>query len=143
MELFSPWHLLVLAIVVAVLFFGCKQLPDMARSLGRSLRIFKTEIKGMTEDDKVRDAAAAHAGARCERHDTRRRPQHRSVTDAPSRRRRSTRSTRSPTPAANDGKPRRPDWLTAWTAAGDGRQSLRSTVTTRPRMVASSPSIGW
>lgn len=57
MELFTPGHLLVLAIVVAVLFFGWKQLPDMARSLGRSLRIFKTEIKGMTEDDKAREAA--------------------------------------------------------------------------------------
>jgi sec-independent protein translocase protein TatA len=65
MELFTPGHLLVLAIVVAVLFFGWKQLPDMARSLGRSLRIFKTEIKGMSEDDKKRaDAheAAATAG---------------------------------------------------------------------------------
>jgi sec-independent protein translocase protein TatA len=59
MELFTPGHLLVLAIVAAVLFFGWKQLPDMARSLGRSLRIFKTEIKGMTEDDKARDAAKA------------------------------------------------------------------------------------
>jgi sec-independent protein translocase protein TatA len=59
MELFTPGHLLVLAIVVAVLFFGWKQLPDMARSLGRSLRIFKTEIKGMSEDDKAREAAKA------------------------------------------------------------------------------------
>jgi sec-independent protein translocase protein TatA len=57
MELFTPGHLLVLAIVIAVLFFGWKQLPDMARSAGRSLRIFKTEIKGMTEDDKSRDEA--------------------------------------------------------------------------------------
>ncbi len=67
MELFTPGHLLVLAIVVAVLFFGWKQLPDMARSLGRSLRIFKTEIKGMSEDDKkraeARDASAAAPAA--------------------------------------------------------------------------------
>ena len=54
MEIFSPGHLLVLAVVVLVLFFGWKQLPDMARSLGRSLRIFKTEIKGMTEDGHKR-----------------------------------------------------------------------------------------
>lgn len=54
---FSPWHLLVIALVALVLFFGWKQLPEMARSLGRSLRVFKTEIKGMTEDDKARDAA--------------------------------------------------------------------------------------
>jgi sec-independent protein translocase protein TatA len=63
MELFTPGHLLVLAIVVAVLFFGWKQLPDMARSLGRSLRIFKTEIKGMSEDDKKRAEAASNDGA--------------------------------------------------------------------------------
>ena len=57
----SPWHWLVVAIVAFVLFFGWKQLPDMARSLGRSLRIFKTEIKGMTEDDKKRAAASEGA----------------------------------------------------------------------------------
>jgi sec-independent protein translocase protein TatA len=57
MELFSPGHLIPLLIIALVLFFGWKQLPDMARSLGRSLRIFKTEIKGMGEDDAVRDAA--------------------------------------------------------------------------------------
>jgi sec-independent protein translocase protein TatA len=61
MELFTPGHLLVLAIVVAILFFGWKQLPDMARSVGRSLRIFKTEIKGMSEDDRVRASAGDEA----------------------------------------------------------------------------------
>src|SRR6478735_1710469 len=61
MELFTPGHLLVLAIVVAVLFFGWKQLPEMSRSLGRSLRIFKTEIKGMSEDDKARKNAQPQA----------------------------------------------------------------------------------
>ncbi|MDT4973869.1 MAG: sec-independent protein translocase protein TatA [Pseudonocardiales bacterium] len=59
MELFSPGHLIPLLIIALVLFFGWKQLPDMARSLGRSLRIFKTEIKGMGEDDKAREAAKA------------------------------------------------------------------------------------
>ncbi|WP_375500259.1 Sec-independent protein translocase subunit TatA [uncultured Jatrophihabitans sp.] len=57
MELFSPGHLVVLAIVIAFLFFGWKQLPDMSRSLGRSLRVFKTEIKGMSQDDKERAEA--------------------------------------------------------------------------------------
>lgn len=56
MELFSPGHLVPLLIVVAILFFGWKQLPDMARSVGKSLRIFKTEMKGMTEDDAARAA---------------------------------------------------------------------------------------
>lgn len=48
---FSPWHLLILA-AVFVLLFGAKKLPDAARSMGRSLRIFKTEIKGLHEDDQ-------------------------------------------------------------------------------------------
>jgi len=46
----SPWHLLILA-GVFVLLFGAKRLPDGARSLGRSLRIFKTEVKGLNDED--------------------------------------------------------------------------------------------
>ena len=56
MEIFSPGHLIPLLIIAAVLFFGWKQLPDMARSVGKSLRIFKTEMKGMNEDDAAREA---------------------------------------------------------------------------------------
>jgi sec-independent protein translocase protein TatA len=48
----SPWHLLILA-GVFVLLFGAKRLPDGARSLGRSLRIFKTEVKGLNDDDEA------------------------------------------------------------------------------------------
>lgn len=54
----APWHWVVLAIIVIALF-GYKKLPDASRALGRSLRIFKTEIKGMGEDDKTREAAKA------------------------------------------------------------------------------------
>ena len=54
----APSHWLVVAVVALVLFFGWKQLPDMARSVGRSLRIFKTEMKGMTQDEKERAEAA-------------------------------------------------------------------------------------
>src|SRR5581483_4532255 len=54
----APWHWVVLALVALILFFGWKQLPDMARSVGRSLRIFKTEMKGMTDDEKARKARA-------------------------------------------------------------------------------------
>jgi sec-independent protein translocase protein TatA len=53
-----PSHWLVLAVVVLVLF-GYKKLPEMSRSVGRSLRIFKTEMKGMNEDDSARDGATA------------------------------------------------------------------------------------
>src|SRR3954467_4792528 len=54
---FSPWHLLILA-GVFVLLFGAKRLPDGARSLGRSLRIFKTEVKGLGDDDKSQPESA-------------------------------------------------------------------------------------
>ncbi|HEY3090334.1 MAG TPA: twin-arginine translocase TatA/TatE family subunit [Jatrophihabitantaceae bacterium] len=61
MEIFSPGHLIPLLIIAAVLFFGWKQLPDMARSVGKSLRIFKTEMKGMGDDDAAREAHKAEA----------------------------------------------------------------------------------
>ena len=48
---FSPWHLLIVA-AVFVLLFGAKRLPDAARSLGKSARILKTELKDLHEDDK-------------------------------------------------------------------------------------------
>jgi sec-independent protein translocase protein TatA len=47
----SPVHLLILVLVI-VLIFGSRRLPDAARGLGRSLRIFKAEVKEMREDGK-------------------------------------------------------------------------------------------
>jgi sec-independent protein translocase protein TatA len=55
-----PSHWLVLAVVVVVLF-GYKKLPDASRAVGRSLRIFKTELKGMNEDDAARETTATTA----------------------------------------------------------------------------------
>ena len=46
----KPWHIIVF-VVVLVLLFGAKRLPDAARSLGRSLRIIKAETKGLVDDD--------------------------------------------------------------------------------------------
>ncbi|GIF26188.1 sec-independent protein translocase protein TatA [Actinoplanes tereljensis] len=46
----KPWHILIF-VVVLVLLFGAKRLPDAARSLGRSLRIIKAETKGLIDDD--------------------------------------------------------------------------------------------
>jgi len=42
------WEILVLVALV-VLLFGAKRLPDAARGLGRSLRIFKSETKGLVD----------------------------------------------------------------------------------------------
>ncbi|HEX7268968.1 MAG TPA: Sec-independent protein translocase subunit TatA [Streptosporangiaceae bacterium] len=50
----SPWHLLILAAVVLVLF-GAKKLPDSARALGRSMRIFKAETAGLRDGEKADD----------------------------------------------------------------------------------------
>jgi sec-independent protein translocase protein TatA len=46
----GPREIVILLIVVLVLF-GAKRLPDSARSLGRSMRIFKSEMKEMKADD--------------------------------------------------------------------------------------------
>ena len=46
----EPSHILLLLIVLVILF-GAKRLPDSARSLGRSMRIFKSEMKELNADD--------------------------------------------------------------------------------------------
>jgi TatA/E family protein of Tat protein translocase len=48
----GPREIVILLIVVLVLF-GAKRLPDSARSLGRSMRIFKSEMKEMKADDSA------------------------------------------------------------------------------------------
>ncbi|MFF4210114.1 Sec-independent protein translocase subunit TatA [Streptomyces sp. NPDC001796] len=54
----EPWHLLIVAIVVIVLF-GSKKLPDTARALGKSMRILKSEAKAMKDDNASAPAASA------------------------------------------------------------------------------------
>ncbi|OLE24240.1 MAG: Sec-independent protein translocase TatA [Catenulispora sp. 13_1_20CM_3_70_7] len=49
----QPWHLIVL-LVILFLLFGAKRMPDMARSVGQSLRIFKSEMRqGQKETEEV------------------------------------------------------------------------------------------
>jgi sec-independent protein translocase protein TatA len=52
----QPWHWLIV-IAVFVLLFGAKKLPDAARSLGKSMRIFKSELKEMQSDGSEQSAA--------------------------------------------------------------------------------------
>lgn len=53
----QPWHLIILVLVV-VLLFGAKRLPDAARSIGKSMKIFKAETKDMRGDgDKAGETA--------------------------------------------------------------------------------------
>lgn len=53
-------EIIVLALVVIVLF-GWKRLPDMARSLGRSARVFKSEVNEMKQDGKPQASAASQS----------------------------------------------------------------------------------
>lgn len=43
---------LLLILLVLVLLFGARKLPDLARGTGRALRIFKAETKGLVDDDE-------------------------------------------------------------------------------------------
>lgn len=52
----AEW-LVILAIVVLV--FGAAKLPELARGTGQALRIFKTETKGLRDDEEDEPAAAA------------------------------------------------------------------------------------
>ena len=42
---------IILIVLVLVLLFGAKKLPELARGSGRALRIFKAETKGLMDDD--------------------------------------------------------------------------------------------
>jgi sec-independent protein translocase protein TatA len=44
---FSPWHLLIVT-AVFLLLFGANKLPQMARSVGQSMRIFKAETRALS-----------------------------------------------------------------------------------------------
>ena len=61
-ELFTPTHLIVLAVVVLVLFGG-KKLPELGKGLGEGLRVFKEGMKGVTEEvNKPVDTTTPKAG---------------------------------------------------------------------------------
>lgn len=57
----GPREILVIALVI-ILLFGAKKLPELARSMGRSMRIFKSEMKEMKAEDG-QQAPAANAQA--------------------------------------------------------------------------------
>jgi sec-independent protein translocase protein TatA len=58
----TPGHLAIIAVLVVVLF-GAKRLPDAARSLGKSLRIFKSEVRELQNEGKPNTAVAPPAPA--------------------------------------------------------------------------------
>ncbi|HEX6446445.1 MAG TPA: Sec-independent protein translocase subunit TatA [Streptosporangiales bacterium] len=56
MDIGTPEILIVVAVIL--LLFGATKLPTFARSLGRSMRIFKSEIKGIDKDDEPAEKPA-------------------------------------------------------------------------------------
>lgn len=56
----SWWHWLIIG-AAFILLFGAKKLPDAARGLGRSLRILKSEVSAMTDDEAKSDGSTPAA----------------------------------------------------------------------------------
>ncbi len=46
----EPWHIIIIVALLFVLF-GAKRMPDASRSLARSMKIFKSEVKDLRSDD--------------------------------------------------------------------------------------------
>lgn len=51
----EPWHI-ILVVLVCLLLFGSKRLPDAARGLGKSMRILKSEARAMKNESNATDA---------------------------------------------------------------------------------------
>ena len=56
----QPAHVIIVLVLV-VLLFGAKRLPDVAKSVGQSLKIFKSEIKDLKDDPST--TSAGHPAA--------------------------------------------------------------------------------
>ncbi len=56
-RLFDGPGILIIVLLLVVLF-GAKRLPDAARGIGRSLRVFTSEVKQMKDDDEPAPAPA-------------------------------------------------------------------------------------
>jgi sec-independent protein translocase protein TatA len=53
----SWWHWVIIG-AAFILIFGAKKLPDAARGVGRSLRILKSEVAAMNEEQNTAEIAA-------------------------------------------------------------------------------------
>ncbi|TFH53942.1 twin-arginine translocase TatA/TatE family subunit [Actinomyces viscosus] len=54
---FQLWHMIVLLVLVLVVF-GSSRLPDIAKSVGQSMKVFKKEIKELRDEDETEKPAA-------------------------------------------------------------------------------------
>ncbi|MGH3510745.1 MAG: Sec-independent protein translocase subunit TatA [Pseudonocardiaceae bacterium] len=74
----SPWHLLIVA-AVFMLLFGANKLPNMARSVGQSMRIFKAEtraLSGEKEPEQLPRTPSSSAAATAFQHQSQQPPPH-------------------------------------------------------------------
>jgi len=60
-DLFDSWPKILIIAVVIIVLFGSKKLPHAARSLGQSMRILKSEVQGLHEDEADPKAQAQSA----------------------------------------------------------------------------------
>jgi sec-independent protein translocase protein TatA len=56
----SPWKILII-VVFFIVMFGSRKLPDAARSLGKSMRILKTEVQGLHQDEEEATSSSVPA----------------------------------------------------------------------------------
>lgn len=62
-RLFEHPMTLVILLIVVLLLFGAKRLPDLASGIGQSLKIFKREVRDLTDDDDKKDATTTTSAA--------------------------------------------------------------------------------
>jgi sec-independent protein translocase protein TatA len=46
---FGPWEIVIILLVILIVF-GARRLPDMAKGIGQSVRVFRQEMRGLKED---------------------------------------------------------------------------------------------
>jgi sec-independent protein translocase protein TatA len=56
-DLFTGPHLIIVLVVI-ILLFGATKLPALAKAVGQSARIFRSEVKGLKDDDAKTDGTA-------------------------------------------------------------------------------------
>jgi sec-independent protein translocase protein TatA len=59
----KPWADVLIVLLIVVLFFGPKRLPQLGRSLGQGFKEFKDGITGGHKDDEEEQAALPQATA--------------------------------------------------------------------------------
>lgn len=59
---FTGWHALIILVVI-LLLFGAPKLPALARSLGQSMKILKSEVRPEKDESGTTDATATDASA--------------------------------------------------------------------------------